>query len=137
MSSDHLNEIALGKSGRPRRMASIQERHARLTALAYCMEKVPAIFEQYWAWFNDETLAIDQRMKAGEKLVAYAIGKPVQPVEGQLESTEKQVIEVRWLPPDPNDRSRRIPAIGSEKPAIEDGTGTDSGTGTVDPVPKY
>jgi hypothetical protein len=51
--------------------------------------------------------------------VAYAIGKPVQPVEGQLDSTEKRVIEVRWLPPDPNDRSRRIPAIGSEKPAID------------------
>jgi hypothetical protein len=56
------------------------------------------------------------------------------PIEGQLDSTEKQIIEVRWLPPDPNDRSRRIPAIGSEKPAIE-GSATD-GTGTVDPVPK-
>jgi hypothetical protein len=32
------------------------------------------------------------------------------------------------------DHSRRIPAIGSEKPAIE-GSATD-GTGTVDPVPK-
>jgi hypothetical protein len=135
MSSDHFNEIALGKSGRPRRMASIHERHARLTALAYCMEKVPAIFEQYWAWFNDETLDIDHRMKAGEKLVAYGIGKPVQPVEGSVDTMEKQVIEVRWLPPDPNDRSRRIPAIGSEKPAIE-GSATDR-TGTVDPVPKY
>jgi hypothetical protein len=120
MNHDHLNEIALGKSGRPRRMASIQERHARLTALAYCMEKVPAIFEQYWAWFNDETLDIDRRMKVGDRLLAYAIGKPVQPVEASGESTEKRVIEVRWLPPDPNDRSRRIPAIGTtEKPVID------------------
>jgi|SRR5271165_1159440 len=89
-------------------------RHARLAALAYCMEKVSAIFEQYWAWFNDETLDIDRRMKAGEKLVAYAIGKPVQPVEGQVESTGKHVIAVRWLPPDPNDRSRYHPGIGEE-----------------------
>jgi hypothetical protein len=101
-------------------MASIQERHARLTVLAYCMEKVPAIFEQYWAWFNDETLDIDRRMKVGDRLLAYAIGRPVQPMEASGESTEKQVIEVRWLPPDPNDRSRRIPAIGTtEKPVID------------------
>jgi hypothetical protein len=117
-----------------RRMPTIKERHERLLAIAYCLEKTPAVLAKWWDWFNDETLDIDRRMKAGEKLVAYAIGKPVQPVEGQLESTEKQVIEVRWLPPDPNDRSRRIPAIGSEKPAIE-GSATD-GTGTVDPVPK-
>ena len=105
MNHDHLNEIALGKSGRPRRMASIQERHARLTALAYCMEKVPKILEKYWQWFNDETLHIDSRKKFGDTLVSYAIGKPVQPVEGAVESSEKRVIEVRWLPPDPNDHS--------------------------------
>jgi hypothetical protein len=120
MSSDHLNEIALGKSGRPRRMASIHERHARLTALAYCMEKVPAILERYWKWFEDETLSITDRRAAGDRLLAYGIGKPVQPVEGNMDSTEKQVIEVRWLPPDPNDHSRRIPAIGTtEKPVID------------------
>jgi hypothetical protein len=111
--------IALGNSARPRRLATIQERHARLAALAYINEKIPAIFEKYWAWFNDEELDIDHRMKAGAFLVAYGIGRPVQPVEAAVDSNVKQIIEVRWLPPDPNDRSRRIPAIGSEKPAID------------------
>jgi len=68
--------------------------------------------------------------------LAYAIGKPVQPMEGQLESTEKQVIEVRWLPPDPNDHSRYHGDLSDERPVIEGQVGTDSGTGTVDPVPK-
>ena len=76
--------------------------------------KRPQFFAKWWDWFNDETLDIDRRMKAGEKLVAYAIGKPVQPVEGAVESTEKRVITVRWLPPDPNDHSRYHPGIGEE-----------------------
>jgi len=129
MNHDHLNEIALGKSGRPRKMASIQERHARLTALAYCMEKVPKILEKYWQWFGDETLHIDQRKKFGDTLLAYAIGKPVQPVEGAVESTEKRVITVRWLPPDPNDHSRYHPGIGEEDepPVIDVDPGGNTG----------
>jgi len=67
--------------------------------------------------FNDDELDIDHRMKAGAFLVGYGIGRPVQPVEATTDSNVKHIIGVRWLPPDPNDRSRYTPGIGEEEPS--------------------
>jgi hypothetical protein len=43
----------------------------------------------------------------------------LQAVEGAVESTEKRVIEVRWLPPDPNDHSRYHGDLSDERPVID------------------
>jgi hypothetical protein len=102
-------ESTVGTSlGRPRRLLSIADRAARLQALAFCTSKVAKILEKYSEWFDDETLPIKERMNAGDRLLAYALGKPVQPVDQDLTQTTKKIVELRWLPPDPNDHSRVI-----------------------------
>jgi hypothetical protein len=46
------------------------------------------------------------------QIMSYAIGRPSQQVSVDSQNTELQytkvVHQVRWLPPDPNDRSREI-----------------------------
>jgi len=48
-------------------------------------------------------------LAAGDRLMDRAFGLPVRPVEVDSTSTDvslKKIIhEVRWMPPDPNDRS--------------------------------
>jgi hypothetical protein len=93
--------------GRPRRLQSIQDRAARLQALQFCSSRVGKILQQYSDWFEDESLPIKQRMHAGDRLLAYALGKPTtfeSPEVGEV----KQTLIVRWMPPDPNDRSNVI-----------------------------
>ena len=65
------------------------------------------ILQQYSDWFEDESLPIKERMHAGDRLLAYALGKPTtfeSPEVGEV----KQTLIVRWMPPDPNDRSNVI-----------------------------
>ena len=37
-----------------------------------------------------------------------AFGKPPRSIEAHFEQQKRQILEVRWLPPDPNDHSRYI-----------------------------
>jgi hypothetical protein len=37
--------------------------------------------------------------------VDRALGRPTQGVDATLNQETKQILEVRWMPPDPNDRS--------------------------------
>ena len=37
-----------------------------------------------------------------------AYGKPAQSVEAAITEHRKQIVEVRWMPPDPNDNSKLI-----------------------------
>jgi hypothetical protein len=45
-----------------------------------------------------------------------AYGRPVQPTDetSDGQQTVKHIYEIRWLPPDPNDRSNYIAPIGGE-----------------------
>jgi hypothetical protein len=49
-----------------------------------------------------------ERIKASELIMAYGFGKPVQPLTGAFSEQRHQILEVRWLPPDPADRSKLI-----------------------------
>jgi hypothetical protein len=40
------------------------------------------------------------RFRASENLMAYVFGKPPQAIEGNFTEAKKQILEVRWLPPD-------------------------------------
>ena len=54
----------------------------------------------------DEKQPASLRLTAANNLLDRAYGKPPQAVLGAL--PRQQILEVRWLPPDPNDRSRLI-----------------------------
>ena len=86
----------------------IADRHARLQALAFCTSKVPKILQQFSDWFDDESLPIKERMQAGDRLLAYALGKPTTFVNPEEVAEVKRTLIVRWMPPDPDDRSRFI-----------------------------
>jgi hypothetical protein len=49
-----------------------------------------------------------ERLEASDRLMAYGFGKPPQAIEGHFTEARKQVLEVRWMPPDPNDHSKLI-----------------------------
>jgi hypothetical protein len=54
----------------------------------------------------DEKQQASLRLAAANDLLDRAYGKPPQAVVGT--ETRRQILEVRWLPPDPNDRSKLI-----------------------------
>jgi hypothetical protein len=55
----------------------------------------------------DEKQPASLRLAAANDLLDHAYGKPPQALVG-TQNARRQVLEVRWLPPDPNDRSRVI-----------------------------
>ena len=66
------------------------------------------ILQQYSDWFEDESLPIKERMHAGDRLLAYALGKPTTFDNPEEAAEVKRTLIVRWMPPDPNDRSKVI-----------------------------
>jgi hypothetical protein len=54
----------------------------------------------------DDNQPASLRLAAANDLLDRAYGKPPQAVVGT--QPRRQILEVRWLPPDPNDRSRMI-----------------------------
>ena len=57
--------------------------------------------------FMDERQPASLRLAAANDLLDRAYGKPPQAVVSS-QNPRRQILEVRWLPPDPNDRSKLI-----------------------------
>jgi hypothetical protein len=53
----------------------------------------------------DENQPASLRLAAANDLLDRAYGKPPQAVVGTQDKVVRKILEVRWLPPDPNDRS--------------------------------
>jgi hypothetical protein len=75
-----------------------------LQAAVFCASHVPKILQLYAEWYQDENLPIADRRAAGDRLLDRALGRPTQGVDATLNQETKQILEVRWMPPDPNDR---------------------------------
>ena len=58
--------------------------------------------------FMDDKQPASLRLAAANDLLDRAYGKPPQAVAAHVQQQTKRVLEVRWMPPDPNDRSRVI-----------------------------
>jgi hypothetical protein len=56
----------------------------------------------------DENQPASLRLAAANDLLDRAYGKPPQAVVGQQDTQVRHTLSVRWLPPDPDDRSRLI-----------------------------
>ena|ERR1700730_12823376 len=54
----------------------------------------------------DDKQPASLRLVAANDLLDRAYGKPPQAVAAHFQQQTKRILEVRWLPPDPNDRSR-------------------------------
>jgi hypothetical protein len=68
------------------------------------------VLEFYAKVMRDEQEPTTVRMEAGERLLNRAFGRVVTPIEasGETSQTVRHIHNVRWLPPDPNDRSNVI-----------------------------
>jgi hypothetical protein len=71
----------------------------------------PQFSASFRAEMADKLTAVFRNM-ISMQILSYAIGRPSQQVSVDSQNTELQytkvVHQVRWLPPDPNDRSREI-----------------------------
>jgi hypothetical protein len=56
----------------------------------------------------DENQPASLRLAAANDLLDRAYGKPPQALVGHKDTQVRHIVSVRWLPPDPNDRSRVI-----------------------------
>jgi hypothetical protein len=48
------------------------------------------------------------KAKPSDRLMAYGFGKPPQAIEAHFTEQRRQILGVRWMPPDPNDHSKLI-----------------------------
>jgi hypothetical protein len=79
-----------------------------LQAAAFAASHVPKIM-QWWAeLYQDEKQPMSVRIAASDRLVDRALGRPTQAVERSEEGEVQRTLIVRWMPPDPNDRSNII-----------------------------
>jgi hypothetical protein len=104
MSMDLLNR----PPSRPKRAVTIADRAVRLQAAAFAASHVPKIM-QWWAeLYQDEKQPMSVRIAASDRLVDRALGRPTQAIENPEEGKVQRTLIVRWMPPDPNDRSNVI-----------------------------
>jgi hypothetical protein len=93
---------------RPKRAITIADRAVRLQAAAFAASHVPKIM-QWWAeLYQDEKQPMSVRIAASDRLVDRALGRPTQAIENPEEGEVQRTLIVRWMPPDPNDRSNVI-----------------------------
>ena len=89
---------------RPKGSITNADRSLRLAVAA--AEQCPAVIKYLTEVLNDKRLSHTYRMQAASELMNRAFGKPPQAIAAQ--QSTKQILEVRWLPPDPNDHSKVI-----------------------------
>ena len=56
----------------------------------------------------DKEADMSHRIACSDRLMNRAFGLPVQVTNENITEHRKQILEVRWLPPDPNDHSKLI-----------------------------
>jgi hypothetical protein len=87
----------------------IMERIERYRLAEMCAEFTPQVIALWKQIVEDERLPHALRLAAADRLMDRAYGRPavaLQVDQTSREMTLKKVVhEVRWMPPDPNDRS--------------------------------
>ena len=87
----------------------IMERIERYRLAEKCAETSDKVIALWLSMVENPKCPWVLRLAAADRLMDRAFGLPVRPVEVDSTSTDvslKKIIhEVRWMPPDPNDRS--------------------------------
>jgi hypothetical protein len=81
---------------------------ARYRLMELCAQHTEKVVAFYAQVLQDPEVPVGLRMAAADRLLDRAYGKPPQAVVGQQDTQVRHIFNVRWLPPDPNDRSRLI-----------------------------
>jgi hypothetical protein len=99
--------------GRPQTTTiGINERAKRYRLAERCAEFTPQVIALWKQIVEDKNLPYVLRLMAADRLMDRAFGRPATAVSVDQTTHEtslrKVIHEVRWLPPDPNDRSAYI-----------------------------
>ncbi len=97
-------------AGRPKGSITIADRSFRLQMATAAARHYPEVIA-FWSEVLEnkkKNYTIAERLEASDRLMAYGFGKPPQAIEGHFTEAKKQILEVRWMEPDPNDRSKYI-----------------------------
>ena len=86
-------------------MADRIKRYAVAEKAAQYADEIIGLYAEVLRDQGEDTVV---RMAAGKWLFEAAFGKPGQAVDTTPNQQPKQILQVRWLPPDPNDRSRAV-----------------------------
>jgi hypothetical protein len=108
MSLERPNAIAKRGPGRPPGQVGIADRLKRLQMAHQAAAYTDRIIALWGQVLEDENAPLQYRLICADRLMDRGYGKPAVAVETTQEGTTKHVYQVRWLPPDPNDRSNYI-----------------------------
>jgi hypothetical protein len=95
----------------PHALMDAEERVKRYRLAEMCAEKTASAVAFWIRIAEDKNMPLKWRFEAYDRLMDRAYGRAplVVAIEEPSMAAQKKVIhEVRWLPPDPNDRSRVI-----------------------------
>jgi hypothetical protein len=102
-------ELAERRGGlRPCGPLTMAERHARLAFAAECARHKDEVISFWFKTMMDQKADMSHRIACSDRLMNRAFGLPMQISSEQITENRKQILEVRWLPPDPNDHSKLI-----------------------------
>jgi hypothetical protein len=101
---------AMPGAGRPKGSITIADRSMRLQMATAAARHYPEVIAFWLEVLENENrkYSTAERLEASDRLMAYGFGKPPQAIEGHFTEAKKRILEVRWMPPDPNDHSKLI-----------------------------
>jgi hypothetical protein len=90
------------------RVNSIAQRAERLAFAAACAAHRQDVVDFWYRTMMDDRVEIQHRIACSVHLMDRAYGKTVQVTQENVTENRKQILEVRWMAPDPNDHSKLI-----------------------------
>jgi hypothetical protein len=101
---------AMPGAGRPKGSVTIADHSLRLQMATEAVRLYPKVIAFWNEVLENEkkNYTTAERLEASARIMAYGFGKPPQAIEAHFREQRHQILEIRWLPPDPNDRSKLI-----------------------------
>ena len=100
--------LATRRAGRPKGSVTIADRYARLAFAAACRSHEADVIKFWYDTMMDHEADMAHRIVCSKELMNRAHGLPIQITNETTQETRKQILEVRWMAPDPNDHSKLI-----------------------------
>ena len=97
----------------------VADRTARILMVGECTKAFPKVMK-FWLEALEATATYEEngrkvykdgvqdQFEAAKCIMEYGFGRPVQPLTGAFQEQTHRTLEVRWMPPRPDDRSKAV-----------------------------